>query len=69
MDQKSYRVEEVASLLGLSALTIYRRIKDRSIGSIRIGRSIRIPSSEVKRLTEIESSEHRAAGGNNESSS
>ena len=67
MDQKPYRVEEVASLLGLSALTIYRRIKDNTIKSVRIGRSIRIPSSEVKRLTE--SSDHRAAEGNNEGSS
>jgi excisionase family DNA binding protein len=66
MDQKPYRVEEVASLLGLSSITVYRRIKDHTIRSVRIGRSIRIPSSEVKRLTE--SSEHRTAGGNNEGS-
>ena len=55
MDDKCLRVEELAAILGLSALTIYRRCKDGTIHSTRIGRSIRIPSSEIKRLTSTES--------------
>ena len=59
MDEKCLRVEELASILGLSALTVYRRCKDGTIRSARIGRSIRIPASEVKRLTGRRASKER----------
>lgn len=38
-----YRVEEVAERLGVSLATVYRRINDGSVPSVRLGGLIRIP--------------------------
>ncbi len=43
------KVVEVAKALRVSKMTIYRLIRDGSLGSITVGRSFRIPESEVRK--------------------
>ncbi|MGE5226876.1 MAG: helix-turn-helix domain-containing protein [Planctomycetaceae bacterium] len=50
-------VSEVADLLRVSKMTVYRLIKEGSIGSLRVGRSYRLREDDVddylsKRYTE-----------------
>ena len=46
-------VTTAAKALGLSAYTIRAWIRQRRIAHIRLGRSVRIPVSEVQRLLRI----------------
>ena len=46
------RVAKAAADLGLSIHTIRAWIAQRRIAHVRLGRSIRIPASEIKRLLE-----------------
>ena len=43
-------VEETATALGLSRHTVRAWITQRRLGHVRLGRSIRVPVSEVSRL-------------------
>lgn len=43
-------VEETANALGLSRHTVRAWIAQRRLGHVRLGRSIRVPVSEVSRL-------------------
>jgi excisionase family DNA binding protein len=43
-----------AAHLGLSVRTLERRIKDKSIRATKLGRLVRIPDSEVRRLAKGE---------------
>ena len=44
-------VEEVGNLLGVSRSTVYRRIKDGTLPSIRLGaRSTRVATAEILRM-------------------
>jgi excisionase family DNA binding protein len=43
-------VGETATALGLSPHTVRAWITQRRLGHVRLGRSIRVPSSEVSRL-------------------
>jgi excisionase family DNA binding protein len=45
-------VRAAAEELGLSAATIRAWIRQRRIGYIRLGRAVRIPPSEIRRLIE-----------------
>lgn len=45
-----YRPDEIAQLFSLSKRTIYRLIHSRKLTAIRVGRSIRVPREELKRL-------------------
>jgi excisionase family DNA binding protein len=45
-----YKVDDVAELLGLAPGTIRRMLRERSLGFVRFGRSIRIPEHEIERL-------------------
>jgi excisionase family DNA binding protein len=49
---KPRTVHEAAAELGLSVHTIRAWIARRKIGSIRLGRAVRIPASEIARLVE-----------------
>ena len=40
--------QEVAKMMNVSAMTIYRLCHEKKIHSIRVGRSIRIPESSVE---------------------
>ena len=45
-----YTQQELAELLKVSTRTIQNWIKDGQIKAIRIGRTVRIPASEIDRL-------------------
>lgn len=41
-------VDEVAALLRVSSMTIYRLVKRRELGAVKVGDSIRIPRAAVE---------------------
>jgi excisionase family DNA binding protein len=45
-------VAEVADLMRVSTMTVYRLIKAGELAAVRVGRSYRIPDSEVDRYLE-----------------
>ena len=49
-EKRTYTVAEVVEILGLSRITILRRIKDGSIPSIRLGRRVLIPAEYMDAL-------------------
>ena len=52
LDDKLLSPGEVANVLSVSRWTIYHWISSRQIRSVKIGRLVRIPSSEIARLIE-----------------
>ena len=50
MNQQLVTVQEAARQLGLSPYTLYAWIAQRRIVHTRLGRAVRIPASEVRRL-------------------
>jgi excisionase family DNA binding protein len=48
--EELYRVHEAARPLGMKTRTIREWIVNGKIGHVRLGRSVRIPISEVRRL-------------------
>ena len=52
MENKKYiSTTEVASLLGISRIAVYQKVKQGKIKSVRVGKNYAIPYSEVVRLT------------------
>ncbi len=49
---KRLTVKEVSQALGLAEVTIRAWIAKRRLGHVRLGRAVRIPLSEVRRLLE-----------------
>ena len=49
---RTVTVNDAAEELGLSPATIRAWIRQRRIGYVRLGRAVRIPSSEIHRLVE-----------------
>lgn len=47
-------VDEFASAIGVSKFTVHRRIKDGSLRTVRFGRRVLIPASELARLLQAE---------------
>lgn len=45
-----WTVDQVADYLTLNKMTVYRWIKDEKIKAVRIGKRVRIPVSEVRRI-------------------
>lgn len=45
-------IKDAAQELGLAPVTLRSWIAKRTIGSVKLGRSVRIPSSELDRLVE-----------------
>lgn len=45
--EKFYTVREVADILDVSMMTVYRLVRQKHMVSIRVGRSYRIPESAV----------------------
>jgi excisionase family DNA binding protein len=45
-------VRQTADELGLSPATLRAWIRERRIGYVRLGRAVRIPASEIRRLIE-----------------
>lgn len=50
MDDKYLTVSDVAARIGVSKMTIYRMVRENTLGSLRIGKLIRIPEGEVSKL-------------------
>lgn len=40
----------LATCLGVSRQTIFRKIKDKKISAIKVGKNFKIPMSEAKRI-------------------
>ena len=51
-DRSLLRVDEFAASLGVTPACVRRWLLERKIVSTRIGRLVRIPSSEVQRLVD-----------------
>jgi len=49
-EKRTYTVAEVVEILGVSRITVLRRIKDGTIPSIRLGRRVLIPAEYVDEL-------------------
>lgn len=51
MDKKQYySIAEVGKILGVSRITIYKRVKKGEINAVRIGRSYAIPSKSLDHI-------------------
>ena len=50
--EQARTVREAAEELGLSTATIRAWIRQRRIGYVRLGRAVRIPAVEIRRLLE-----------------
>lgn len=58
-------VSEVAEVMRVSKMTVYRLIHAGELPAIRVGKSFRVPSAAVQQLLDIswQSSEDTALGG------
>ncbi len=52
--EKLYKVPEVAELLNVSKYTVYKWCQDGKLKCIRVGGTVRIKESELKRVMESE---------------
>jgi excisionase family DNA binding protein len=52
LDSQPRTVEEAAAELNLSRATIRAWIAQRRLGHVRLGRAVRIPAAEIRRLLE-----------------
>ena len=52
LDQRLYRIPEVATRLGLSRSAVYALVASGAIASVKIGRSRRVPASLLDRFVD-----------------
>ena len=52
-DNQPRTVEQTAEELNLSRATIRAWIAQRRLGHVRLGRSVRIPAAEIRRVLEV----------------
>ena len=52
LDKRLYRVRDVAELLSVSEKLIWKKIAQRDIDVVRIGRAVRLESAVIARLIE-----------------
>jgi excisionase family DNA binding protein len=50
MEKTFYSTSEVASLFGINRVTVYRWVKEDKIQTFGLGKKIKIPLFEIKRL-------------------
>lgn len=55
-EELAITVEDAAVLLGMSRNGTYAAVKENKLPSIRIGRTIRIPSAALRSLLKVEAS-------------
>ncbi len=55
-------VTEVADVMRLSKMTVYRLIHSGELPAIRVGRSFRVPVPAVKQLLDVTWSEEKTSG-------
>lgn len=71
MIEQHYSPTDLGKILGMSRVTIFRRVQDGTFGHVRLGDRILIPESEVQRVLDqcrIESAHARPAPRRNLSS-
>ena len=51
-DPELLRIKEAAAALGVAYQTIYRWVYEGRLHPVRLGRAVRIPKSEIKRLAQ-----------------
>ena len=47
LDEKKYTIDEVARVLGVSKMTVYRLVHGGELPAVRVGRSFRVPEDAV----------------------
>ena len=50
MEQRMYSVTEVAEMLKITTLTVRRKIKDKKIRAVKMGKEWRIDERELERI-------------------
>jgi excisionase family DNA binding protein len=53
LGKQLYRVQEVVESLGLSRSTIYEQMRSGRLGSVKVGRSRRIPAEAITEFVEL----------------
>ncbi len=59
-------IQEIASKLGISSLTVRRRLRAKQISLVRVGRLLRVPSKDAASLFHKETpgeQNHRSSSG------
>lgn len=55
MERQAIKVTEAAKALGVSRISLYRAIKNGELHTIKIGKMMLVPTSEIDRLLNKES--------------
>jgi excisionase family DNA binding protein len=53
LDRPTVTVEEAAQILGLSRNPTYDAVRNKQIPSIRVGRSLKVPSAWLRRMLDL----------------
>nr|WP_307843271.1 helix-turn-helix domain-containing protein [Arthrobacter sp. MSA 4-2] len=57
-----FTVSEVASMMRVSKMTVYRLVQSGAIHGIRFGRSYRVPEDAVQQYLDVMNPERRSVG-------
>ncbi|GHF13440.1 helix-turn-helix domain-containing protein [Pseudolysinimonas yzui] len=61
-DMRFLTVAEVADMMRVSTMTVYRLVKSGELPAVRFGRSYRIPETAVAAAVELPNSQSNRAG-------
>lgn len=61
-DMRFLTVAEVADMMRVSSMTVYRLVKSGELPAVRFGRSYRIPESAVAAAVELPNDQSNRAG-------
>lgn len=61
-DMRFLTVAEVADMMRVSTMTVYRLVKSGELPAVRFGRSYRIPETAVAAAVELPDSQRNRAG-------
>lgn len=61
-DTRFMTVHEVAEMMRVSRMTVYRMIHAGDLPAVRFGRSYRVPESAVEQVLQVGTTEVRATG-------
>ncbi|GAA1130156.1 hypothetical protein GCM10009670_23700 [Citricoccus alkalitolerans] len=61
-DTRFMTVTEVAEMMRVSRMTVYRMIHAGELPAVRFGRSYRVPESAVEQILQTGATDHRATG-------
>jgi len=63
-DMRFLTVAEVADLMRVSSMTVYRLVRSGDLPAVRFGRSYRIPESAVEAAVELPAAQPQVPRGN-----